>query len=123
MVSVEEVRAFAVGLPRSTEAVVRGRLKLRVGRIVYVAFSRDETIMGFGFPKDERDALVASEPDKFRLPRQSDMRYQWVEARMDALDVDEMRELVLDAWRMCVPKRVSASIGDVDDVLARGPDA
>jgi hypothetical protein len=42
-----------------------------VGSIVYVAFSRDEKIMGFAFPKEERDALVASEPDKFLLPRQS----------------------------------------------------
>jgi hypothetical protein len=108
MVTVEDVRAFASRLPRSTEALVRDRIKFRVGRIVYVAFSRDETVMGFGFPREEREALVASEPDKFQLPPPSDMRYQWVEARMDALDVDEMRELVLDAWRMCVPKKVSA---------------
>ena len=108
MVSVEEVRAFAIGLPRSTEAVVRGRLKFRVGRIVYVAFSRDETVMGFGFPKDERDALVASEPDKFLLPKPSDMRYNWVVVRLDQIDEAELRELIEDAWRMCVPKRVAA---------------
>ena len=77
---------------------------------MYVAFTRDETLMGFGFPKDERDALIASEPHKFQLPPTSDLRYQWVVARMDALDVDEMRELVLDAWRMCVPKKVSALV-------------
>jgi hypothetical protein len=76
---------------------------------VYVAFSRDETQMGFGFPKEERAALVASEPDKFLLPNQSDMRYHWVEVRLAAIDVDEMRELVLDAWRMVVPKKVAAA--------------
>jgi len=110
MVTVDDVRAFAMTLPRTTEALVRDRIKFRVGRIVYVAFSRDESLMGFGFPKDERDALIASEPDKFQLPPTSDLRYQWVVARMDALDVDEMRELVLDAWRMCVPKKVSALV-------------
>jgi len=88
---------------------VRDRVKFRVGRIVYVAFSRDETQMGFGFPKEERAALVASEPDKFLLPKQSDMRYHWVEVRLAAIDVDEMRELVLDAWRMVVPKKVAAA--------------
>jgi hypothetical protein len=116
MVTVEEVRAFASRLPRTTEALVRDRVKFRVGRIVYVAFSRDETLMGFGFPKEEREALVASEPDKFQLPSPGDMRYQWVVARMEALDVDEMRELVLDAWRMCVPKKISALIESVESV-------
>jgi hypothetical protein len=116
MVSVDDVRAFAGALPRAEEALVRDRVKFRVGRIVFVAFSRDETTMGFGFPREERAALVAAEPGKFALPRPSDMRYQWVEARLAALDVDEMRELVLDAWRMCVPQKISALIGGVDDV-------
>ena len=110
MVSVDEVRAFALQLPRAYEVLVRDRVKFRVGRIVFVAFSRDETLMGFGFPREERAALVASEPEKFLLPEPSDMRYQWVVVRLAAIDVDEMHELVLDAWRMCVPKKVSALV-------------
>jgi hypothetical protein len=109
VVTVDQVREFAAPLPRSYEAHVRGRLKLRIGRIVYVAFSRDEKIMGFGFPRGEREMLVASDPDKFLMPRPSDMRFNWVCVRLDAIDADEMRELVLDAWRMCVPKKVSAA--------------
>ena len=113
MVTVDDVRELALTLPRSYEAVVRDRLKLRVGRIVYVAFSRDETLMGFGFPKEEREALVASEPDKFLMPKPSDLRYNWVVVRLDAIDEEEMRELVLDAWRMVVPKRVAREfLGD-----------
>ena len=109
MVTADDVRAFATTLPRTTEALVRDRVKFRVGRIVYVAFSRDETIMGFGFPKTQREALVRSEPEKFLMPTGGDLRYHWVEARMEAIDRTEMRELVLDAWRMCVPKRVAAA--------------
>jgi hypothetical protein len=108
-VTIADARAIAADLPRSYEALVRDRVKFRVGRIVYAAFSRDETIMGFGFPKEEREALVASEPDKFLMPRPSDLRYQWVEVRLAALDIDELRELLVDAWRMCVPKKVSAA--------------
>jgi hypothetical protein len=104
-VSIDDVRDVTCDLPRSYEAVVRGRVKFRVGRIVYLAFARDETLMGFAFPKEERDALVASEPDKFLLPRPSDMRYNWVVVRLAAIDRDEMTELVLDAWRMVVPKK------------------
>jgi hypothetical protein len=108
MVTVADVRMFAMTLPRTKEALVRDRIKFRVGRIVYLALSRDETIMGFGFPKEEREALVASDPEKFLMPERGDLRYHWVQVRMSSIDVTEMRELVLDAWRMCVPKRVAA---------------
>ena len=108
-VTIDDARAIAATLPRSYEAFVRDQLRFRVGRIVYAAFYKDETIMGFGFPRDEREVLVASEPDKFLMPRPSDMRYQWVCVRLDAIDVEELRELLVDAWRMCVPKKVAAS--------------
>jgi hypothetical protein len=109
VVTVEDVRAVAMSLPRTTEALVQDRVKFRVGRLVYIAFSRDESQMGFAFPKAEREALVASEPDKFLMPGRGDMRYHWVEVRMDALDETEMREIVIDAWRMAVPKTVAAA--------------
>lgn len=112
MVTVEDVRTLASQLPRSYEAMVRDRVKFRVGRIVYLAFSRDETVMGFAFPKEERDALVASEPRKFMMPSPSDLRYNWVQVRLDAIDRAEMHELVLDAWRMVVPKRVAEAYLD-----------
>jgi hypothetical protein len=110
MVTVDDVRRVASALPRTEEHLIRDRVKFRVGKIVYVAISADEEWMGFGFPKEERAALVAAEPAKFRLPRPSDQRFHWVEVRMAAIDDQEMRELVTDAWRMVVPKRVAASI-------------
>jgi hypothetical protein len=112
-VTIDDVRELASTLPRSYEVLVRDRVKFRVGRLVYVAFSRDETLMGFGFPKEEREALVASEPHKFMLPRPSDMRYHWIVVRLAEIDHDEMEELVLEAWRMVVPKKVAAErLGD-----------
>lgn len=124
MVTVDDVRAFAAGLPRTTEAFVRGRLKLRVGRIVYVSFSPDEELMGFAFPKEWREALVASEPAKFLLPDACDLRYNWVLARLRVLDAAEMRELVLDAWSLVVPRSVAAAYaggGAEGEPLVRSP--
>ena len=108
MVTLDDVRALALTLPRTTEALVRGRVKFRVGQIVYLSFARDETLMGFGFPKEEREWLVGTEPDKFLMPRPSDLRYNWVVVRLAAIDEEEMRGLVIDAWSMVVPKSVSA---------------
>ncbi|TDE95802.1 MmcQ/YjbR family DNA-binding protein [Occultella glacieicola] len=107
MAEVEDVRPLGTELERSYEVHVRGRLKFRVGQIVYVAFSLDEVVMEFAFPRDERAALVGGEPDKFALPSASDMRFHWVHARLAELDPTEARELVVDAWRMVVPQKVS----------------
>jgi hypothetical protein len=107
MVTVDQVRAFASTLPRSSEGHVRGRVKFRVGRIVYLSLSRDGATMGFAFPKEWRQALVDAEPEKFSLPSESDMRYHWAHVRLAALDADEMRDLVEDAWAFTVPKRVA----------------
>ena len=104
---MDEVRAFARTLPRSSEALVRGRVKFRIGRIVWLSFSRDGSTMGFAFPKEWRQALVDSEPEKFSLPGEGDMRYHWAHVRLDAIATEEMRELVEDAWAFCVPRRVA----------------
>lgn len=39
MAVIEDVRPLGAGLERSYQVYVRGRLKFRVGQIVYVAFS------------------------------------------------------------------------------------
>ena len=112
VVTIDDVRELALGLPLSYEALVRGRVKFRVGRIVYVAFSRDQSVMGFGFPKEWREVVVGSDPGKFMLPGKADLRYNWLLVNLAAIDQAEMRELVVDAWLMCVPKRVGAAYHD-----------
>lgn len=114
MVTVDDVRRIAAELPGSYEVVVRDRIKFRVGRYVYLAFSRDETILGFAYLCEERDALVASDPDTFLPPDRVDERYNWVQVRMSALDVPQLRELVVDAWRVAAPKRAVAQYGASD---------
>jgi hypothetical protein len=114
MAGLEDVRSLASTLPRSYEVVVHGRVKFRVGKIVYLAFSRDETELGFAFPREWREALVSSEPEKFRLPGASDLRFNWAVVRLAAVDAPEVRELVLDAWAMVVPERVAHEYAESD---------
>jgi hypothetical protein len=109
MITAADVRAVAMSLPRTSEHLIYDQVKFRVGKIVYAAVSPDELTLGFGFPKEQRAALIASEPHKFSLPRLSDQRFHWVHGSMAALDPDEMRELIIDAWRMVVPKKVAAA--------------
>ena len=119
MAVIDDVRSLGSELERSYEVYVRGRLKFRVGQIVYVAFSPDETVMEFAFPKEERAALVGGDPHKFQLPGTSDLRCNWVRADLAALEPTEARELVVDAWRMVVPKKLSRAY---DLTHPHGPD-
>jgi hypothetical protein len=107
-VSADDVRRVAARLPLSNEVVVNDRVKFRVGRIVWLAFSQDESVMGFAFPKNERLSLVSGEPDVFLMPRVTDLRYNWIEVRLESLAHERMVELVHQAWRMVVPKSVAS---------------
>jgi hypothetical protein len=109
--TIGDVRDWALSLPRTEEHLIRDYVKFRVGRIVYASVSPDETILGFGFPREERAALIAAEPHRFLLERRGDERYNWIDARIATLSLGEAREFITDAWLMVVPKRVAASFG------------
>jgi hypothetical protein len=122
MVTAGDVRVHAMSLPRTEEHLIYDQVKFRVGKIVYLALSRDETVLGFAFPREERAALIAAEPEKFSLPRLSDQRYNWVHARMSELSLDELHELITDAWLMCVPKKVAAAHESATGTTVAGRD-
>ena len=115
MVTADEVRELARTLPRAYEVVVRGRLKFRVGTIVWLEFSRDDTEMGFAFPKEWRQALVDSDPGKFLMPREAELKWNWAVVRLAAIDAEEMRELVVDAWSMVVPKYIARQLSELSE--------
>lgn len=108
MADLADVRRIALRLPRAYEAVVGDYVKFRVGRLVFASVSPDESLLGFGFPKEVRESLVASDSDTFLMPLSSDLRYNWVRLRLARVEPDELEELLIDAWRMCVPKTMAA---------------
>jgi hypothetical protein len=111
MVTADEVRAVAQTLPRSYEVFVRGQIKFRVGQIVWLALSKDGERMGCGFPREMRLAAVEADPRKFQLPSESDMRFNWIHVRLDAIDAEEMRDLIEEAWSRAVPLYVAQEYG------------
>ena len=114
MVTIDDVRAITAAFPRSYEAEVRSGIRFRVARIVYAGFdNKHDHLMGVAFPKEMRDGLVAGEPDKFVMPRASDLRYNWIVVNLHAIHRDELQDLLEEAWRMVVPKSVAqAFLGD-----------
>ncbi|HEX4659292.1 MAG TPA: MmcQ/YjbR family DNA-binding protein [Streptosporangiaceae bacterium] len=109
MVTAQDVRAVALSLPRTEEHLIRDHVKFRVGKIVYASISPDETIMGFAFPREERAAMIAADRERFFLDRPSDQRFNWIDVHMALLGQAEMREFIVEAWRMVVPKFLAAA--------------
>ena len=106
-VTVDQIRELAASLPRSDEAFVHGRVKFRIGQIVYLSLADDGSTMGCGFPKELRATVVEAEPEKFSMPRESDLRFNWIHVNLEAIDYEEMCFLVESAWAGCVPKFVA----------------
>jgi hypothetical protein len=75
--------------------------------------------MGCGFPKEFREAAVEAEPKKFSLPPESDMRFNWIHVNLDAIDYEEMRDLIENAWSNCVPKYVAPAYAEPQGYLWR----
>jgi hypothetical protein len=109
MVTVSDVRLVALSLPYTTEGFLRDYRKFRIGPIVYASVSPDERRMGFGFPKEERAGLVASDPVKFAMPAPADLRYNWAVVRLAEIDRPELAELLLEAWCIVVSAKRSAA--------------
>jgi hypothetical protein len=111
VVTPDEVRAVAQTLPRSYEVFVRGQTKFRVGQIVWLTLSEDGQRIECAFPKEIRQAAVEAEPNKFQLPSDRDMRFNWIHVRLEAIDADQMRDLVEEAWSRTVPLYVAQAYG------------
>jgi hypothetical protein len=116
-VTADQIRELAASLPRSYEAIVRGRVKFRIGQIVYLSLAADGATMGCGFPKEFREAAIEAEPEKFSRPRESDLRFNWIHVNLNAIDYDEMRDLVEHAWSQCVPRYVAREYAEAQGYL------
>jgi hypothetical protein len=107
MATEDDVRRIALSLPETTEkpwfntpgfrVKDRGFLRIRSeaegGLVVFVA------------DLGEKEGLLAADPDKFFTTPHYD-GYPAVLVNLPAVDVDELRELITDSWRLKAPKRV-----------------
>lgn len=109
MTTADDVRRIALSLPETIERPwfgtpgfrVRGRgfARIREEGDVLVVWCADEA---------DKEALIAAEPRKFFTTPHYD-GYAVVLVRLQELDERELRELLVDAWRIRAPRRVLAA--------------
>ena len=109
MVTEADVRRVALALPETVETPyhrlpafrVRSKLFIRVHELPDALFVRCAGL-------EERNGLLEAEPAKFFITPHYD-GYPGILVRLSQVDLDELTELVTEAWRLCAPKRLLAA--------------
>ncbi|MGO4630617.1 MmcQ/YjbR family DNA-binding protein [Streptomyces sp. 2RAF24] len=107
MASSDAVRRIALSLPEAVEKPAWGMPTFRAGQGGRMFASLDDTdqVMGVKCPKEDREELIAAEPEKFFLREGHDDGYAWIRVRLDALDdEEELRAILADSWRQAATR-------------------
>ena len=107
MISEDDVRRLALELPASFEQEsYGGRPSWRTKPRMF-AWIRDdpEALVVWVSSEEEKEALISSEPDKFFTTAHY-AGHPIVLVRLDAVDLDEAEELIIESWRQRAPKPV-----------------
>jgi hypothetical protein len=99
------VRKLALSLPEAEERETWGTATFRVRNKIFVMFGEGGKEAWVKCTHDEQRALIAMQPDTFSFPPYVGPS-GWVGIRFAGVDAGEMRELVIEAWRMTAPKRL-----------------
>ncbi|MGW5398557.1 MmcQ/YjbR family DNA-binding protein [Streptomyces sp. NPDC003952] len=127
--TAEDVRRIALSLPDSSEKLAWGMPTFRVGGgatgrngKVFAALADDDTSIGVKCPREDRDELIAAEPEKFFVRPGHDDNYAWLRVRLAAVeDAAELRSILTDSWLQAAPKRLAAAHPELDRRGAQGP--
>ncbi|MCX4782703.1 MmcQ/YjbR family DNA-binding protein [Streptomyces sp. NBC_01264] len=132
--TADDVREIALSLPGSSEKLAWGMPTFRVGAAngkdrkggsggkIFAALADDDTSIGVKCPREDREELIAAEPEKFFIRPGHDDNYAWLRVRLAAVeDTAELRSILTDAWRQAAPKRLAAAHPELDGPGPRRP--
>ncbi|OLF18983.1 MmcQ/YjbR family DNA-binding protein [Actinophytocola xanthii] len=110
MVTEDDVRRVALSLPHTSERHSYGTPGFRVKDKLFARIREEGDVLAlFVADESEKQGLISADPEKFFTTPHYD-GYPMVLVRFAAVDVDELTELVTEAWRLRAPKRVLAEL-------------
>lgn len=112
MATDADVRTIALSLPEVTERPSYGTPGWRVKDRLFARLRDDDAVLVvFVVDEEDKRALLASDPSVFFTTPHYD-GWAMVLVRLDAVGEEQLRELLIDAWRVRAPKRVLAEHGE-----------
>jgi hypothetical protein len=109
MVTENDVRRVALSLPETTEKPSYGTPGFRVKDRLFARLREEGDLLVWVADEGEKRGLVASEPEKFFTTPHYD-GHPTVLVRIEAVDEDELRELLTESWRLRAPKKLAAQL-------------
>ena len=106
MATDDDVRAIALSLPETEERPSYGTPGFRVKDRLFARLREPGVLVLRVADEGEKDFLLRAEPDKFFTTAHYN-GYPSVLVRLGAVDREELRELLTDAWRVRAPKRLA----------------
>ena len=113
MATEDDVRRIALSLPETVEKPWYGTPGFRVKDkgFLRIRSNAEGGLVVFVADVAEKEMLLASDPEKFFTTPHYD-GYPAVLVNLRAIDVDELKELITDSWRLKAPKRVLKEHGE-----------
>jgi hypothetical protein len=106
MTTADAVRATALGLPEAAERETWGHPTFRIGEKMFMGMASDGTTVSVKASKEAQAACVGSDPETFFVPKYVG-QHGWIGVVLERVDPEEMRELVVEAWLLTAPKRLT----------------
>jgi len=106
-VTYEQVRDWVLALPGTREVMVEewGHPTLRVGDKMFASGMPGGDTLSVKASKEEQADLVAATPETYAVAAYVG-RFGWVRVQLSTVDADELRDLVIEAWRRTAPKKL-----------------
>jgi hypothetical protein len=107
MSTEDDVRRLAIDLPAVEERTSYGTPAFYVaGKIFARIHDRPGVLVCWRPDLDDREALLASDPEKF-FTTDHYTGHASVLVRLDRVEVDELAELLTEAWEARAPRRLT----------------
>ena len=111
MVTEDDVRRLALSLPATTEKPSYGTPGFRVADKLFARIREEgDVLVVWVADEGEKLGLVESEPEKFFTTPHYD-GHPTVLVRFEAVDAEELRELITESWRLRAPKKLLPQLG------------
>jgi len=106
--SLSDVRELALSLPETIEKSSYGTPGFRVKDRLFARIREEPGVLAIWCADlDEKEFLIRAEPEKFFTVAHYD-GYAMVLVRLEAVDREELLELLTESWRLRGPKRLVA---------------
>jgi hypothetical protein len=112
-VTFETVRMLALALPKAEEGTSYGTPAFKVGGTLFARLHQDGESLVVRIDMNERAMRMKAEPETYYITDHY-LNYPWILVRISSVDIDDLRDLLEDAWRLSAPKRLIASLRPPD---------